>query len=94
MARLPATGNVTTSRSGGTMSPAALRGMALRALELVGVLFIVSVGVFSLVVLMPGDPVVDILGAGEHPPSTPGCATNWAWTSRCTPGTSTGWAVS
>ncbi|MFC8104082.1 ABC transporter permease [Streptomyces sp. NPDC057363] len=49
------------------MSPAALRRLALRVLELVGVLFIASIGVFSLVVLMPGDPAVDILGAGRAP---------------------------
>ncbi|GAA2594746.1 MULTISPECIES: ABC transporter permease [Streptomyces] len=49
------------------MSPAALRRLALRLLELLGVLFIASIGVFSLVVLMPGDPAVDILGAGRAP---------------------------
>lgn len=49
------------------MSAAALRRLALRVLELAGVLFIVSVGVFSLVVLLPGDPAVDILGAGRPP---------------------------
>ncbi|MGW2589787.1 ABC transporter permease [Streptomyces sp. NPDC001515] len=49
------------------MSPAALRRLALRALELVGVLLIASVGVFSLVVLLPSDPAVDILGAGRSP---------------------------
>ncbi|MER5839307.1 ABC transporter permease [Streptomyces prasinus] len=49
------------------MSPAALRRPALRALELVGVLLLASIGVFSLVVLLPGDPAVDILGAGRAP---------------------------
>ncbi|MER6324887.1 ABC transporter permease [Streptomyces coelicoflavus] len=49
------------------MSVAALRRPALRLLELLGVLFIASIGVFSLVVLMPGDPAVDILGAGRAP---------------------------
>ncbi|GGZ14785.1 ABC transporter permease [Streptomyces nitrosporeus] len=49
------------------MSPAALRRPALKALELVGVLLIASIGVFSLVVLLPGDPAVDILGAGRAP---------------------------
>lgn len=49
------------------MIPAALRRPALRVLELLGVLFIASIGVFSLVVLMPGDPAVDILGAGRAP---------------------------
>ncbi|MFJ4273600.1 ABC transporter permease [Streptomyces coelicoflavus] len=49
------------------MSVAALRRSALRLLELLGVLFIASIGVFSLVVLMPGDPAVDILGAGRAP---------------------------
>ncbi|CAM5290246.1 MULTISPECIES: ABC transporter permease [Streptomyces] len=48
------------------MGPA-LRRLALRALELLVVLFIASIGVFSLVVLMPGDPAVDILGAGRAP---------------------------
>ncbi|WLQ32527.1 ABC transporter permease [Streptomyces castrisilvae] len=49
------------------MSPAALRRLALRGLELVGVLLVASIGVFSLVVLMPSDPAVDILGAGHSP---------------------------
>lgn len=49
------------------MSPAALRRPALKALELVGVLLIASIGVFSLVVLLPGDPAVDILGGGRSP---------------------------
>ncbi|MFD4262529.1 ABC transporter permease [Streptomyces sp. NPDC058534] len=49
------------------MSFAALRRPALRLLELLGVLFIASIGVFSLVVLLPGDPAVDILGAGRAP---------------------------
>ncbi|MFE7327886.1 ABC transporter permease [Streptomyces sp. NPDC057565] len=49
------------------MSPAALRRPALKVLELVGVLLIASMGVFSLVVLLPGDPAVDILGAGRSP---------------------------
>lgn len=49
------------------MSPAALRRLAVRALELAGVLLLVSIGVFSLVALMPGDPAVDILGAGRAP---------------------------
>ncbi|MFI6862214.1 ABC transporter permease [Streptomyces sp. NPDC050421] len=49
------------------MSPAALRRPALKALELVGVLLIASMGVFSLVVLLPGDPAVDILGGGRSP---------------------------
>ncbi|WP_371666092.1 MULTISPECIES: ABC transporter permease [unclassified Streptomyces] len=50
------------------MSLAAVCRLAVRAAELVGVLLIVSIGVFSLVTLLPGDPAVDILGAG-HPPS-------------------------
>jgi peptide/nickel transport system permease protein len=45
-----------------------MRRLALRAAELVGVLLIVSIGVFSLVALLPGDPAVAILGSG-HPPS-------------------------
>lgn len=49
------------------MSPAALRRPALKVLELVGVLLIASMGVFSLVVLLPGDPAVDILGGGRSP---------------------------
>ncbi|WLQ46962.1 ABC transporter permease [Streptomyces poriferorum] len=49
------------------MSFAALRRPALRVLELVGVLLIASIGVFSLVVLLPGDPAVDILGGGRSP---------------------------
>lgn len=49
------------------MSPAVLRRPALKALELVGVLLIASIGVFSLVVLLPGDPAVDILGGGRSP---------------------------
>uniref|UniRef100_A0AAU3H3W5 ABC transporter permease n=1 Tax=Streptomyces sp. NBC_01401 TaxID=2903854 RepID=A0AAU3H3W5_9ACTN len=49
------------------MTPAALRRLAVRVLELAGVLLIVSIGVFSLVALMPGDPAVDILGAGREP---------------------------
>ncbi|MFD8566880.1 ABC transporter permease [Streptomyces sp. NPDC059639] len=49
------------------MNPAALRRSALRALELVGVLLIVSIGVFSLQALLPGDPAVAILGAGRSP---------------------------
>ncbi|MFE9815417.1 ABC transporter permease [Streptomyces sp. NPDC005773] len=47
------------------MSFAALRRPALKVLELVGVLLIASMGVFSLVVLLPGDPAVDILGGGR-----------------------------
>ncbi|UUZ59409.1 ABC transporter permease [Nocardioides sp. B-3] len=43
-----------------------MRRIALRAGELLGVLFIVSFGVFMLVTLMPGDPAVAILGEG-HP---------------------------
>ncbi|WP_112470466.1 ABC transporter permease [Streptomyces triticisoli] len=50
------------------MSLATVRRLALGAAELVGVLLIVSIGVFSLVVLLPGDPAVAILGPG-HPPS-------------------------
>lgn len=46
----------------------ASRRLAVRAGELVLVLVIVSIGVFALVALMPGDPAVAILGAG-HPPS-------------------------
>ncbi|MFG3140440.1 ABC transporter permease [Streptomyces sp. NPDC048211] len=49
------------------MSFAALRRPALKVLELVGVLLIASMGVFSLVVLLPGDPAVDILGGGRSP---------------------------
>ncbi|MFE9856242.1 ABC transporter permease [Streptomyces sp. NPDC005780] len=49
------------------MSFAALRRPALKVLELVGVLLIASTGVFSLVVLLPGDPAVDILGGGRSP---------------------------
>ncbi|MGW6209431.1 ABC transporter permease [Streptomyces sp. NPDC055089] len=49
------------------MSFAALRRPALKVLELVGVLLIASIGVFSLVVLLPGDPAVDILGGGRSP---------------------------
>ncbi|MGC5396541.1 ABC transporter permease [Streptomyces sp. DT20] len=48
-------------------APAVLRRLAVRVLELAGVLLIASMGVFSLVVLMPGDPAVDILGAGRAP---------------------------
>lgn len=39
----------------------------VRLAELVGVLFIVSFGVFMMMSLMPGDPAVAILGEG-HPP--------------------------
>lgn len=49
------------------MSFAALRRPALKVLELAGVLLIASMGVFSLVVLLPGDPAVDILGGGRSP---------------------------
>ncbi|MEU1351906.1 ABC transporter permease [Streptomyces sp. NPDC005795] len=49
------------------MSFAALRRPAIKILELVGVLLIGSIGVFSLVVLLPGDPAVDILGGGRSP---------------------------
>ena len=49
------------------MTPATLRRAALRVLELAGVLLLVSIGVFALVSLMPGDPAVDILGAGRPP---------------------------
>ncbi|MEU1436829.1 ABC transporter permease [Streptomyces sp. NPDC005775] len=49
------------------MSFAALRRPAIKILELVGVLLIASIGVFSLVVLLPGDPAVDILGGGRSP---------------------------
>ncbi|MFI6874819.1 ABC transporter permease [Streptomyces sp. NPDC050400] len=49
------------------MSPVVVRRLALRALELLGVLLIASIGVFALVVLLPGDPAVDILGAGKSP---------------------------
>ncbi|MFI6650216.1 ABC transporter permease [Streptomyces sp. NPDC050529] len=49
------------------MSFAALRRPALKVLELLGVLLIASMGVFSLVVLLPGDPAVDILGGGRSP---------------------------
>ncbi|MGW0935879.1 ABC transporter permease [Streptomyces sp. NPDC002666] len=49
------------------MSFAVLRRPALKVLELVGVLLIASMGVFSLVVLLPGDPAVDILGGGRSP---------------------------
>lgn len=45
-----------------------MRRIAWRAGELLGVLFIVSFGVFMLVTLMPGDPAVAILGEG-HPPA-------------------------
>ncbi|GGO74936.1 ABC transporter permease [Nocardioides deserti] len=43
------------------------RKLALRVGELVLVLLIVSLGVFSLMALLPGDPAVAILGAGQPP---------------------------
>ncbi|KQY50974.1 MULTISPECIES: ABC transporter permease [unclassified Nocardioides] len=43
-----------------------MRRIALRAGELLAVLFVVSFGVFAMVTLMPGDPAVAILGEG-HP---------------------------
>lgn len=49
------------------MSTAVVRRLARKALELAGVLLLASVGVFSLAVLLPGDPAVDILGAGRDP---------------------------
>ncbi len=44
------------------------RRLALRAGEMVVVLLIVSLGVFALVALLPGDPAVAIVGEG-HPAS-------------------------
>ncbi|CRK57791.1 Putative glutathione transporter, permease component [Alloactinosynnema sp. L-07] len=44
------------------------RRLAVRACEMVVVLLIVSLGVFALVALLPGDPAVAILGEG-HPAS-------------------------
>lgn len=46
------------------MSP---RTIALRLAELVAVLLLVSAGVFSLLLLLPGDPAVALLGQGQPP---------------------------
>lgn len=42
-----------------------LRGVGLRAVELVAVLLLVSFGVFMLVSLVSGDPAVAVLGSGH-----------------------------
>lgn len=44
-----------------------MRKLLVRLGELVAVLFLVSVGVFALVSLLPGDPAVSILGEGRAP---------------------------
>lgn len=44
-----------------------LRAGATRLIELVLVLFLVSIGVFFMVTLIPGDPAVAILGSGKPP---------------------------
>ncbi|MGN0063459.1 MAG: ABC transporter permease [Nocardioides sp.] len=44
-----------------------LRAGATRLIELVLVLFLVSLGVFFMVTLIPGDPAVAILGSGKPP---------------------------
>lgn len=44
-----------------------IRSICVKAAELSGVLLLVSLGVFLLVALMPGDPAVTALGEG-HPP--------------------------
>ncbi|MGV2984211.1 ABC transporter permease [Microbacterium sp. AGC85] len=46
---------------------ARVRAVALRVMRMVGVLFVVSVAAFSLVVLLPGDPVRVILGEQATP---------------------------
>jgi peptide/nickel transport system permease protein len=47
--------------------PLVVRRVLVRAAELAGVLLIVSLGTFSLLSLMDGDPAVTILGEGHEP---------------------------
>lgn len=44
-----------------------MRKFIVRVVELLVVLFLVSIGVFALVSLVPGDPVVSALGEGRPP---------------------------
>ena len=53
-----------------------------RLLLAVPTLFAVLTIVFVLVRMLPGDPVVAILGDQATPRRKPTCATNWAWISR------------
>ncbi len=41
--------------------------IALRVARMIGVLFVVSIGTFFMVALIPGDPAVAILGRGATP---------------------------
>ena len=65
-----------------------------RLLELLLVLFGVSVLVFSMIRLIPGDAVLILLGANTEITPERGfsrCATSWAWTCRRRCSTGGGW---
>ena len=70
------------------------RYIAKRLVLLVIIILFVSVAVFFLVHLLPGNPTDTILGPNATPRTSPRSTASWASTSRCGSSTSSGWATS
>ena len=65
-----------------------------RLVQLIPVLFGITLVVFFLIHLIPGDPASTLLGTRSTPQAVRSCAASSAWTSRCTGSTRSSWAAS
>ena len=65
-----------------------------RLLIMIPVLFLVSLMVFSLILLVPGDPAVTLAGENATEEQIDATRSGWVWTTRCSSSTAAGCPVS
>ena len=71
-----------------------LRYLIRKLITLALLLFLVSITVFSVLFVLPGDPAQIILGINATPSPWPACGRTWGWTSPSWASTATGSASS